>query len=113
MRAVAILMPACIFSAAAVAQQEKLAPVAISGADVYRRWCAACHAPGPNHPGTQALEFIHGGKSPAALIDRRDLAPEYLRLVVRKGIANMPPFRPTEISDEQLEALASWISKSQ
>ena len=32
---------------------------AARGNDVFQYWCAPCHAPGPRHPGTQALEALY------------------------------------------------------
>jgi mono/diheme cytochrome c family protein len=47
---------------------------------------------------------------PAALEDRRDLTPELVKLFVRNGVATMAPFRKTEVSDADLEALAAYLS---
>ena len=53
------------------------------GDEVFQYWCAACHAPGPRHPGTQALEVLYKGAKPAALEQRTDLVPELTRTFVR------------------------------
>ena len=45
------------------------------GNEVFQYWCAPCHAPGPRHPGTQALEALYKGAKPAALEQRTDLVP--------------------------------------
>ncbi len=37
------------------------------GHQVFAYWCAPCHAPGPKHPGTQALEALYKGAKPAPL----------------------------------------------
>jgi len=80
------------------------------GEEVYRYWCAPCHAPGPRHPGTQALEALYKGAKPAALEERTDLVPELTRSFVRSGVSVMPPFRKTEISDADLDALAAYLA---
>ena len=80
------------------------------GEDVFRLWCASCHAPGPRHPGTQALEALYRGSKPAALEERADLVPEITRTFVRSGVSVMPPFRKTEISDVDLDALAAYLA---
>ena len=52
------------------------------GKQVFDNWCAACHAPGPRHPGTQALDVLYKGAKPGALEQRTDLVPaitQYLR----------------------------------
>jgi mono/diheme cytochrome c family protein len=83
---------------------------ATRGAEVFEYWCAPCHAPGPRHPGTQALEALYKGAKPAALEQRTDLVPELTRSFVRTGVSVMPPFRKTEISDADLEALATYLA---
>jgi mono/diheme cytochrome c family protein len=80
------------------------------GNEVFQYWCAPCHAPGPRHPGTQALESLYKGAKPAALEQRTDLVPELTRTFVRNGVSVMPPFRKTEISDADLAALAAYLA---
>lgn len=80
------------------------------GEGVFRYWCAPCHAPGPRHPGTQALDALYKGAKPAALEQRTDLVPELTRSFVRTGVSVMPPFRKTEISDADLDALAAYLA---
>jgi len=80
------------------------------GGEVFQYWCAPCHAPGPQHPGTQALAVLYGDEKPAALEERNDLAPEITKTFVRTGVSVMPPFRKTEISDADLEALAAYLA---
>ena len=46
----------------------------------------------------------------APLLDRDNLDPEYLKLVVREGFKLMPPFRPSEITDAQLDLLTVYIT---
>lgn len=80
------------------------------GREVFQYWCAPCHAPGPRHPGTQALDVLYQGAKPAALEERTDLVPELTRAFVRNGVSVMPPFRKTEISDADLAALAAYLA---
>ena len=84
--------------------------LAARGNEVFQYWCAACHAPGPRHPGTQALDVLYKGAKPAALEQRTDLLPELTRAFVRTGVSVMPPFRKTEISDAELAALAAYLA---
>jgi mono/diheme cytochrome c family protein len=83
---------------------------AVRGNDVFQNWCAPCHAPGLRHPGTQALDALYKGAKPAALEQRTDLLPELTRAFVRTGVSVMPPFRKTEISDADLDALAAYLA---
>jgi Cytochrome c, mono- and diheme variants len=80
------------------------------GNQVFQHWCAPCHAPGPRHPGTQALEVLYKGSKPAALEQRTDLLPEVTKVFVRNGVSMMAPFRKTEISDADLDALAAYLA---
>ncbi|HVP70440.1 MAG TPA: cytochrome c [Gemmatimonadaceae bacterium] len=80
------------------------------GRQVFAYWCAPCHAPGPKHPGTQALEALYKGSKPAPLEQRTDLVPTLTQTFVRTGVSVMPPFRKTEISDADLAALAAYLA---
>lgn len=97
-------------SGAASAQEPQQALKA-SGKQVFDQWCAACHAAAPRMPGTASLAAKYGDSRPAALEQRTDLNPALVRYFVRNGILVMPPFRKTEITDAQLEALGAYLSK--
>jgi len=117
-----------ITSAAAFAQGSTAQPAAWSrtrvmpedrgtpaerGAAVFNNWCSACHSrDARNAPGTASLQFKYQGKAPAALEDRRDLTPQMIKLVVRKGVATMPFNRPTEVSDADLESLIAYLAQA-
>ena len=64
------------------------------GAEVYTKICALCHE-------TTVGPVLRG----------RDLDPLYIRLIVRNGSRAMPAFRSSEIDEQMLEQLASYISK--
>jgi mono/diheme cytochrome c family protein len=82
------------------------------GAAVFNNWCSACHSRGPqNAPGTASLQVKYQGSVPAALEDRRDLTPEVVKVFVRNGVAMMAPFRKTEVSDADLDALAAYLTQ--
>lgn len=81
-----------------------------TGQVVYEHWCAPCHAPGMEHPGTMALQTKYKGKIPAVLLDRTDITPAFIKYYVRHGVSIMPFFRKTEISDKQLDALANYMA---
>ncbi|HEX7080400.1 MAG TPA: cytochrome c [Gammaproteobacteria bacterium] len=96
-------------------------PLERRGREVFDQRCAACHGEIPEEtfgprflpsmPGTQALRDRYGDALPAALERRTDLTPEYIEAVVRDGLRSMPFFRPTEVSDEDLEALAAYLTR--
>ena len=82
------------------------------GAAVYNNWCSACHGRDlPNAPGTMSLQHKYRGELPAVLEDRRDLTAEQVAYYVRNGVATMPFFRKTEVSDADLEALAAYLTQ--
>ena len=83
-----------------------------SGRAVYEKWCAPCHDPGINHPGTHALMVKYQGVKSGVLLDWTDLPPYTVKHFVRHGVTVMPPFRKTEISDTELDALAEYLSRN-
>ena len=70
-----------------------------------------CHGSGPARPGTRALNTKYQGKEPALLAERKNLAPDYIKTVVRHGITVMPPFRKTELSDSDLEDIVAYLTR--
>jgi mono/diheme cytochrome c family protein len=87
------------------------ADVPPEGKRIFDQWCWSCHGPGPDKPGTLGLDAKYGGTLPALLEERRDLNPALVKYFVRNGIYMMAPFRKTEITDAQLEALAAYLSR--
>ena len=79
------------------------------GETLFELHCIACHDRGPGNPGTMRLQE-RVGEEQAALLDRDNLPPEYIKLVVREGFKLMPPFRPSELTDRQLDELAAYLS---
>lgn len=85
------------------------APMA-SGQEIYDLYCVHCHAAGGGHPGTAMLGELHGPEK-AVIKGRADLTPDYIKAIVRNGLVEMPPFRPTEISDAELESVAEYVKQ--
>jgi mono/diheme cytochrome c family protein len=81
-----------------------------SGKAVFDQHCSVCHAPGLSHPGTMRLAQTRGADR-AALEQRADLDPEYIRRVVREGLIEMPPWRRTEIDDAALDQLVRYLAR--
>jgi len=103
--------PIAAWSRTTAAAETQGSPVE-RGAAVFNNWCSACHSRGPqNAPGTASLQAKYQGSVPAALEDRRDLTPEVVKVFVRNGVAMMAPFRKTEVSDGDLEALAAYLAR--
>ena len=82
------------------------------GMRVYGKWCAPCHDPGVQHPGTLALTAKYAGAKSGVLLEWTDLRPEITKAFVRTGISVMPFFRKTEISDAELDALAAYLARN-
>jgi len=83
-----------------------------AGRAVYRKWCAPCHDPGITHPGTHALMTKYKGVKSGVLLEWTDLPAGTVKYMVRHGILLMPPFRKTEITDHELDALARFLSRN-
>jgi mono/diheme cytochrome c family protein len=102
--------PIAAWSRSTAAAEDAGAP-GERGAAVFNNWCSACHSRGPqNAPGTTSLQNKYQGALPAALEDRTDLTAELIELYVRNGVATMPFYRKTEISDADLAALAVYLA---
>jgi mono/diheme cytochrome c family protein len=89
-----------------------------SGKTVFDGHCRTCHAAASSpatrgfYPGTYALEMRYQGKLPAALEERTDLTAARVIAVVRHGGGGfMPPLRPTELNDDELRAVAAYLSR--
>lgn len=67
-----------------------------NGGQVYEKVCGHCHEMGVG-----------------PVIKGRKLLPEYVQRVVRHGNRAMPSFRPSEIDDAALAAVAQLISTSE
>jgi mono/diheme cytochrome c family protein len=79
----------------------------------YEKYCSACHGEGPeDRPGYTALKVRYNGALPAALPDRTDLVPEYIKYLVRNGVSIMPRARRTEISDAELDAIVAYLTRN-
>ena len=84
----------------------------------YQYMCAPCHGSGAGDdgrkmlPGTDALRIKYKGKVSALLEARTDLTAKILRVFVRRGSWSMPPFRPTELTDAEIEDIAAYLAKA-
>ena len=79
-----------------------------SGEEVFVLFCRACHAPGPQHPATAKLAITKGADK-SVILNREDLPAEYIAHVVRNGLLGMPPLRPTDVTDAELERLVQYV----
>lgn len=79
-----------------------------SGEKSWALFCEGCHMAGPEAPGTRVLAARLGWDK-APLKGRQDLDPGYAKHVVRHGLIEMAPLRPTDITDEELDALITYL----
>lgn len=63
---------------------------------IYAKTCGYCH-----------------GRNVGPIILGRGLPAESVKYIVRHGQNGMPAFRPTEVKQQELDALAAWVEKSQ
>ena len=80
------------------------------GRSAFQNACAACHG-AANSPGTTSLGFKYRGAKPARLEERTDLTPQTVQYFIRHGVAMMPFFRKTELSDADAEAIGAYLSR--
>ena len=103
-------------ASAAVCAQEQGS--ATRGQAKFEHSCAPCHGDGPGDdgramlPGTDALRIKYQGSLPALLERRTDLNAEAIRTFVRRGTWSMPPFRPTEVTEGDIQDIAAYLRQS-
>ena len=99
---------ALLLSANGAAAQDELIE---RGRAVYAEWCAICHAPGEG--ATRILEERYRGALPAVVDQRTNLTEELIVARVRTWVApQMPPFRQSEVSDADLEAVIAYLKRN-
>jgi mono/diheme cytochrome c family protein len=94
-------------TAAAVAQESTIE----RGHQVYDKWCTPCHGAGEGKPGTIAAAAMYKGSKAAVLTERTDLTAAGIKRTVRTGVYVMPRFRKTEITDAELDAIVSYLTR--
>lgn len=65
------------------------------GAHVYAKICGKCHDTGIG-----------------PVLKGRALPPEYVQMRVRQGFRAMPPFRPSDLNDDELLAVGRYVMQS-
>jgi len=90
-------------------QATTVAAQSSTGQPLYSAKCGICHDAGGMYPGYEALG--HSGQRESVLSKRTDLAADFIKLVARKGIGQMPPLTPTYVDDRELDAIAFYLEK--
>jgi mono/diheme cytochrome c family protein len=83
----------------------------LAGKQAFDRHCIHCHAPGYENPGTRQLGLTRG-QDKAVLEERADLTADYIRYIVRHGLMSMPAFVPSDLDDDQLDALTDYLTRT-
>jgi len=86
-------------------------PSSRTGKVIFDLHCAGCHKPGNAYAATKQLAIVRG-EDLAVIRQRKDLVPVYIKHIVRDGLLEMPPFRPTDINTVELDNLANYIVES-
>ena len=100
------------WAACAAAQDEQ------QGKAKFDHTCAPCHGAGVGDdgramlPGTDALRIKYQGSLPALLEQRTDLNADAIRTLLRRGTWSMPPFRPTEVTERDIQDIAAYLRQS-
>jgi mono/diheme cytochrome c family protein len=110
--AVTLALGALALNGMGAAQANAQGEPVSRGRQVFDKWCAPCHGAGLGKPATAALAFKYKGQKPALLEERTDLTSAFVKYTVRNGVYTMPASRKTEISDDDLDALAAYLSKA-
>lgn len=96
---------------------EPLAGSRLAASDGYRAYelrCGYCHLAGGMGTNLLIKQRMAMGDGPemALLANRKDLAPDYIKAVVRQGKNAMPPQTRVDITDAELEAVAAYLGKA-
>ena len=111
------LLAGSMFVAVTVANAQDAAAVE-RGSAKFQHSCAPCHGAVPGNdgramlPGTEALRIKYNGELPPVLEHRTDLPTAVLKVFVRQGSWSMPPFRPTELTDAEIDDIAAYLEVS-
>jgi hypothetical protein len=79
------------------------------GEESWALFCEGCHRPDAEGPGAVMLQRRYGDER-MAIKGNTTLAPEYIRQVVRNGLLEMAPLRPTDITNRELDLLIEFLA---
>ena len=96
-----ILAAAVIAAPLAAAAQ----PAALDGRDLFHHRCGMCHEAGGMGTGILARRV-----QPAELEKRSGLNADYVFQYARRGLGNMPPIPPGQVSDAELKAIGAYLA---
>ena len=80
-------------------------PAALDGRALFHSRCGMCHEAGGMGTGLLARRV-----QPAELEKRAKLSPDYVFQYARRGLGNMPPILPGDVSDPELKAISAYLA---
>lgn len=83
-------------------------PAQETGAQLFASRCGMCHRDGGMGTGL-LMRRPNAGKG--LLEERTDLLKDFIKAVVRSGTGNMPRIPRGEVSDAELDRIASYLAK--
>jgi mono/diheme cytochrome c family protein len=90
------------------ATEDVLTARQAQGKVLFEATCIYCH--NPRGWATERLKLRNGAER-AVLVERTDLDAAYIRTVVRNGLASMPAYTPTDLSEEEIRAIATYLTR--
>jgi mono/diheme cytochrome c family protein len=90
------------------ADEASLTATQEQGRKLFHGTCFYCH--GERVWGTFALAQ-RLGPNRGLLEKRNDLVADYVRIVIRAGVGGMPPYRRTELSDADADAIVNYLTR--
>jgi cytochrome c len=84
------------------------------GEALFSNRCGTCHLAGGMGTNLLTKQRMMAGEPPESglLANRRDLTADYVTSVVRMGKVAMPRLSRTEVTDTELEAIATYLGKA-
>lgn len=86
-------------------------PALKRGYDIYQLRCAVCHSYGYEKGGTLQLHDRYQGEVPAMIALREDMDRGFIETFVRTPTRGMPPFRITEITEDDMDDLVAYLTR--
>ena len=83
------------------------------GAELFSNHCGYCHLAGGMGTNLLTKQRMMAGQPPETglLVNRTDLTADYVKSVVRMGKVAMPRLTKVDVTDAELDAIATYLSK--
>ncbi len=84
------------------------------GKALFENHCGSCHLAGGMGTNLLTKQQMMAGQPPekGLLANRTDMSPDYVKAVVRQGKMAMPPQTRVDITDAELDSVASYLGKA-